>query len=204
MRTEFHTETVSPPVKNLPQTPPSPTHEVSPTGCSWSSATFHRVRLLAARSDRSRPSACERKRPARAPLASWEAQKTPVHAKCTSFFDRRRVGECVSGTRGAHPFPINSLRTHTGQTRGPACATADSTLLLGSPRTRHRTPSPSPSPHTASHAEPPSPETQGPSPAFPPTSTPHSRPSRYTRETPRSGGPFPHVARQHSTVRTVA
>ena len=51
---------------------PSPTHGGSPTGCYWSAATSHRDRRLVARSDRSRPCACEHKRPARAPLASWE------------------------------------------------------------------------------------------------------------------------------------
>ena len=64
----FHTEVrFSPPefkILNSPQIPPSPTHGASPTGCSWSAATSHRVRRLGVRSDRSDPCACEHKRPA--------------------------------------------------------------------------------------------------------------------------------------------
>ena len=70
---DFTRRSFLPPRKvNSPQIPPSPTHGASPTGYSWSPATSHRVWRLAARSDRSRPCACEHKRSARAPLASWE------------------------------------------------------------------------------------------------------------------------------------
>ena len=72
--TEFHAVfTRNSQGQNWPQTPPSPTHGASPTGYFWSAATSRRVQRLAARSDRSRPCACEHKPPAPAPLTSWEA-----------------------------------------------------------------------------------------------------------------------------------
>ena len=53
---------------SLLQIPPWPTLGALQTGCSWSAATYRRVRRLAARSGRSRPCACEHKRPVPGPV----------------------------------------------------------------------------------------------------------------------------------------